>query len=147
MRFAAAIFTNLTRDHLDFHEDMETYFQAKRRLFEMLPARCSGSYQPGRSARFFTLVGVGGTPLTFALTRAADVTPGPLAVTLDGLSFDIRTPAGTVAIQSKLVGRPNVSNILAASATAVALGVPLEADCERRSRSAWCAGTLRSRLF
>ena len=38
MRFAAGVFTNLTRDHLDFHEDMETYFQAKRRLFEMLPA-------------------------------------------------------------------------------------------------------------
>src|SRR5213593_251273 len=37
MRFAAGVFTNLTRDHLDFHEDMEAYFQAKRRLFEMLP--------------------------------------------------------------------------------------------------------------
>ena len=35
--FAAGVFTNLTRDHLDFHADMETYFQAKRRLFEMLP--------------------------------------------------------------------------------------------------------------
>ena len=38
MRFAAAIFTNLTRDHLDFHGDMQQYFAAKRRLFEMLPA-------------------------------------------------------------------------------------------------------------
>ena len=42
MRFAAGIFTNLTRDHLDFHEDMETYFQAKRRLFEMLPDDAPG---------------------------------------------------------------------------------------------------------
>src|SRR5262249_19797630 len=38
IRFAAGVFTNLTRDHLDFHPDMEAYFQAKRRLFEMLPA-------------------------------------------------------------------------------------------------------------
>jgi UDP-N-acetylmuramyl tripeptide synthase len=38
LRFAAAVFTNLTRDHLDFHADMEAYFAAKRRLFEMLPA-------------------------------------------------------------------------------------------------------------
>src|SRR6185312_5160567 len=38
VRFAAAIFTNLTRDHLDFHRDMQQYFEAKRRLFEMLPA-------------------------------------------------------------------------------------------------------------
>ena len=126
MQFAAAIFTNLTRDHLDFHEDMETYFQAKRRLFEMLPASAPAVINLD-DPRGSSLVGVGGTPLTFALTRAADVTPGPLAVTLGGLSFDIRTPAGTVAIQSKLVGRPNVSNILAASAAAVALGVPLEA--------------------
>ena len=37
MTFAAGVFTNLTRDHLDFHADMEAYFQAKRRLFEMLP--------------------------------------------------------------------------------------------------------------
>jgi UDP-N-acetylmuramoyl-L-alanyl-D-glutamate--2,6-diaminopimelate ligase len=43
MRFAAGIFTNLTRDHLDFHEDMESYFAAKRRLFEMLPADAPAS--------------------------------------------------------------------------------------------------------
>ena len=42
MRFAAGVFTNLTRDHLDFHEDMEAYFAAKRRLFEMLPADAPG---------------------------------------------------------------------------------------------------------
>ena len=51
MRFAAGIFTNLTRDHLDFHEDMETYFLAKRRLFEMLPDDAPGCHQPRRSAR------------------------------------------------------------------------------------------------
>ena len=42
MRFAAGVFTNLTRDHLDFHGDMESYFAAKRRLFEMLPRRRAG---------------------------------------------------------------------------------------------------------
>ena len=41
IHFAAGVFTNLTRDHLDFHEDMEDYFAAKRRLFEMLPAGCA----------------------------------------------------------------------------------------------------------
>ena len=39
LRFAAGVFTNLTRDHLDFHRDMEDYFQVKRRLFELLPRR------------------------------------------------------------------------------------------------------------
>ena len=51
MRFAAGVFTNLTRDHLDFHADMEAYFQAKRRLFEMLPRGRAEPDQPRRSAR------------------------------------------------------------------------------------------------
>jgi UDP-N-acetylmuramoyl-L-alanyl-D-glutamate--2,6-diaminopimelate ligase len=126
MRFAAGIFTNLTRDHLDFHADMETYFQAKRRLFEMLPPGSPGIINLD-DPRGASLLDVCGTVMTFAIGRAADVTPGPLEFTLNGLSFDLRTPRGTVRIQSHLVGRPNVSNILAAAATAVALGLPLEA--------------------
>ncbi len=50
LEFAAGVFTNLTRDHLDFHVNMEGYFAAKRRLFEMLPPRRPGGHQPGRSA-------------------------------------------------------------------------------------------------
>jgi UDP-N-acetylmuramoyl-L-alanyl-D-glutamate--2,6-diaminopimelate ligase len=126
MRFAAAVFTNLTRDHLDFHEDMETYFQAKRRLFEMLPADAPGVINLD-DPRGPSLLEVPQRTITFALTRPADVTPGPLNFTLDGLSFEVRTPRGTVAIDSKLVGRPNASNILGAVAAAVALDVPLGA--------------------
>jgi UDP-N-acetylmuramoyl-L-alanyl-D-glutamate--2,6-diaminopimelate ligase len=126
MRFAAGIFTNLTRDHLDFHEDMETYFQAKRRLFEMLPPDAPGVINVD-DPRGPSLLDAGGAPVTFAIGRPADVTPGPLDITLDGLAFEIRTPKGAVSIQSRLVGRPNVYNILAAAATAMALGVPLDA--------------------
>ena len=50
-RFAAGVFTNLTRDHLDYHGDMESYFSAKKRLFEMLPAGRAERHQPGRPAR------------------------------------------------------------------------------------------------
>ncbi|MBA3270851.1 MAG: UDP-N-acetylmuramoyl-L-alanyl-D-glutamate--2,6-diaminopimelate ligase [Acidobacteria bacterium] len=126
VRFAAGIFTNLTRDHLDFHEDMETYFQAKRRLFEMLPADAPGVINLD-DPRGASLIDVCRVPVTFALTRPADVTPGPLEYTLSGLAFEIRTPRGPVQVQSKLVGRPHVSNILAAAATATAMGVPLDA--------------------
>ena len=126
MRFAAAIFTNLTRDHLDFHEDMETYFLAKRRLFEMLPREAPGVINLD-DPRGPSLVEICGRPVTFALTRPADVTPGPLAITLEGLTFDIHTPSGVVPVKSKLVGRPNVSNILAAAATGVAMDLPLDA--------------------
>jgi UDP-N-acetylmuramoyl-L-alanyl-D-glutamate--2,6-diaminopimelate ligase len=129
MRFAAGIFTNLTRDHLDFHEDMENYFRAKRRLFEMLPDDAPGIINLD-DPRGASLVDVSTRAMTFAITKPADVTPGPLEFTLSGLSFDLRTPRGSVRIESQLVGRPNVSNILAAAATAVALGVPLEAIAE-----------------
>ena len=129
MRFAAGIFTNLTRDHLDFHEDMENYFQAKRRLFEMLPDDAPGIINLD-DPRGASLVDVSTRAMTFAITKPADVTPGPLEFTLSGLSFDLRTPRGSVRIESQLVGRPNVSNILAAAATAEALGVPLEAVAE-----------------
>jgi UDP-N-acetylmuramoyl-L-alanyl-D-glutamate--2,6-diaminopimelate ligase len=126
MRFAAGIFTNLTRDHLDFHEDMEQYFLAKRRLFELLPDEAPGVINID-DPRGPSLVETCQRPITFGISKPADVTPGPLEITLAGLTFDIRTPRGTIKISSTLVGRPNVYNILAAAATATALDVPLDA--------------------
>jgi len=121
--FAAGIFTNLTRDHLDFHADMDDYFRAKRRLFEMLP-RDAPSLINLDDPRGASLVEAGGRPLTYAINRQADVMPGPLSFSLGGLSFDVRTPGGTLHVTSKLVGRPNVYNILAAVSAATALDVP-----------------------
>ncbi|MDP2321451.1 MAG: UDP-N-acetylmuramoyl-L-alanyl-D-glutamate--2,6-diaminopimelate ligase [Acidobacteriota bacterium] len=126
MQFAAAVFSNLTRDHLDFHEDMEAYFAAKRRLFEMLPRDAPGVINLD-DPRGTSLVEICGRPVTYAITAPADVRPGPVAMTLTGLRFDVTTPKGTVHIQSKLVGRPNVYNILAATATALSLDVPIDA--------------------
>jgi UDP-N-acetylmuramoyl-L-alanyl-D-glutamate--2,6-diaminopimelate ligase len=126
IRFAAGVFTNLTRDHLDFHADMEDYFAAKRRLFELLPADAPAAINLD-DPRGAALVDVARRPVTYAIHKPADVTPGPLSFTLEGLSFDVRAPQGTVSVRSKLVGRPNVYNILAAVATTAALGVPLPA--------------------
>jgi len=126
IRFAAGIFTNLTRDHLDFHADMEDYFASKRRLFEMLPEGAPAVINlddPRGAALAETTKGA----LTYAINRPADVSPGPLAYSLDGLTFDVRMPQGVVKCRSRLVGRPNVYNILAASGTAAVLGVPLDA--------------------
>ena len=126
VRFAAGVFTNLTRDHLDFHADMEDYFRAKRRLFELLPAEAPSliNLDDPRGAALAASVA---KPVTYAVNRPADVVPGPLSFSLEGLSFDIRTPRGRLHVRSSLVGRPNVYNILAAVATTTALDVPLEA--------------------
>jgi len=126
IHFAAGVFTNLTRDHLDFHHDMESYFAAKRRLFELLPAEAPGVINVD-DPRGASLVDVAQRPVTYAVNRDADVTPGPLSFGLDGLTFDARTPQGVAHVESKLVGKPNVYNILAAVATAAALGVGIDA--------------------
>ena len=124
--FAAAVFTNLTRDHLDYHGDMESYFSAKRRLFDMLPPGAPSVINLD-DPRGDSLRKVVSVPLTYAINKAADVTPGPLSLTFDGLEFDVRTPKGGVHVKSPLVGRPNVSNILATVAVATALDVPSSA--------------------
>jgi UDP-N-acetylmuramoyl-L-alanyl-D-glutamate--2,6-diaminopimelate ligase len=126
IRFAAGVFTNLTRDHLDFHGGMEDYFAAKRRLFEMLP-RDAPAVINADDPRAPALVEVSGRPVTYGLSRPADVSTGPLSYSLDGLRFEVRTPQGSVRVRSRLVGRPNVYNILAATATTASLGVPIAA--------------------
>jgi UDP-N-acetylmuramoyl-L-alanyl-D-glutamate--2,6-diaminopimelate ligase len=78
MTFAAGVFTNLTRDHLDFHADMEAYFQAKRRLFEMLPPGAPGLINAD-DPRSGALTQIAGRPVTYGINRPADIAPGPLS--------------------------------------------------------------------
>ena len=126
IRFAAGIFTNLTRDHLDFHADMEDYFAAKRRLFDMLPADAPAVINLD-DPRGASLVDIVRRPVTYGLTRAAQLSPSALSYSLEGLQFDIRSPRGPIRVRTKLVGRPNVYNILAAVAVTSALEVPTAA--------------------
>jgi UDP-N-acetylmuramoyl-L-alanyl-D-glutamate--2,6-diaminopimelate ligase len=126
LHFAAAVFTNLTRDHLDFHRDMEAYFVAKRRLAELLPETgiAVTNLDDPRGRDF---AAAAHRPVTYAIDAAADVRPGPMTFSIEGLRFDVRTPRGTLRLTSPLVGRPNAYNILAAAATAMALDVPFSA--------------------
>src|SRR5580693_3809771 len=128
VHFAAAVFTNLTQDHLDFHETMEDYFQAKRRLF--LPAG-------GTEAPRIAVVNLDDPygrrladeiehPVTFAIDADADFRARELRVELAGSRFELDTPAGSHSIALPLAGRFNVSNALAALAVTHTLGVELE---------------------
>ena len=125
-KFAAGIFTNLTREHLDYHQGMESYFAAKRRLFEMLPPGAPGVINLD-DPRGEAMTKAASHPVTYAINKTADVMPGPLAFTWHGLEFDIKTARGAVHVRSNLIGRPNVSNILAAVSTAIELDVPIAA--------------------
>lgn len=128
-RFAAAVFTNLTQDHLDFHATMEDYFQAKRRLF--LPA--DGSPPPGVSAVNLDdpygrrLAGELPDAVTFAIDgRGADYRASDLRTDLSGSRFGLHTPEGERQVHLPSAGRFNVSNALGALATCHALGARLD---------------------
>jgi UDP-N-acetylmuramoyl-L-alanyl-D-glutamate--2,6-diaminopimelate ligase len=123
--FAVAIFTNLTRDHLDYHKTFEDYFAAKRRLFEGTGAAAPGVAVVNHDDEYGRkLVGLATRTLTYGLESGADVTTRRPDISLSGIEFTAETPAGKIEIRSKLVGRPNVYNILAAVSAGVALGLP-----------------------
>ncbi len=126
LRFAVGVFTNLTRDHLDYHGDMESYFAAKRRLFELLgPGGTAVVNLDDRNGS--ALIGLAGRSLTYAIDRPADLYPVGLTHSLRGIAFETVSPAGPIRVRSRLVGRVNVYNVLAAIGAAVAAGLPVDA--------------------
>jgi UDP-N-acetylmuramoyl-L-alanyl-D-glutamate--2,6-diaminopimelate ligase len=124
IHFAAAIFTNLTQDHLDFHGTMEDYYAAKRRLFE--PGRAQHSVvnidDPYGARLAAELPGA----VTFAVDREADYRGTGLRTDLMGSHFTAHCPDGQIELSSPLPGRFNVYNVLGALAAVRAVGVPLD---------------------
>ncbi len=128
----AAVFTNLSRDHLDFHGDMASYERAKRRLFEGAGAAPpSFGVINADDAAGRRLLELGGfEPLSFALDRDADVTAAEVEAGFEGLAFELRTPQGSARLRSPLIGDFNVRNLLAAAAASLACGVELSTVVE-----------------
>jgi UDP-N-acetylmuramoyl-L-alanyl-D-glutamate--2,6-diaminopimelate ligase len=126
--FRAAAFTNLTQDHLDFHETMEAYFQAKLLLFSGLAPGAVAVVNRDDARAADIISSTRAQVVTFGFSQQADVRPeGPMRHGLGGLTFTASTPAGAVTIASPLVGRYNSSNILTAIGMGIALGFSREA--------------------
>jgi UDP-N-acetylmuramoyl-L-alanyl-D-glutamate--2,6-diaminopimelate ligase len=120
--FAVAIFTNLTRDHLDYHKTFEDYFAAKRRLFEGTGAAAPAVGVINRDDEYGRkLVGLATRTLTYGLEPGADITTRKPVLSISGIECTVETPIGKIGVRSKLVGRINVYNILAAVGAGVAL--------------------------
>jgi UDP-N-acetylmuramoyl-L-alanyl-D-glutamate--2,6-diaminopimelate ligase len=125
--FAVAVFTNLTRDHLDFHGDMDTYFAAKRILFDTLLRTDGHAIVNVEDDRGPELIHASrGKVWTYAVDRAADLHAEGVALSLEGTAFRVRTPMGVFDVTTPLLGRFNVANVLAAFGASLALGVPPE---------------------
>jgi len=123
-RFDAAVFLNLSRDHLDFHEEMEAYFEAKRLLFSMVkPSGAAVIHLGDPFGRRLAESLEGGRKITFALGAEADVTAeADLTPTGTVLHISDRISGTEYYVTSPLLGRPNAENLLAAAATGSALG-------------------------
>jgi UDP-N-acetylmuramyl-tripeptide synthetase len=124
---AVAVFTNLTRDHLDYHGTMENYFDAKLSLFDGRtggrPAISVVNLDDEYGVRLAReLRGAGGRVVTYAIRAAADVTARGVEFSLGGNRFELLTPEGSRRLRSSLVGQPHVYNVLAAAGCAFALG-------------------------
>ena len=120
LEFDAVVFTNLTRDHLDYHGTMEAYLQAKARLLDYLKPGATAVVNA--DAPEWAALKINSTALTFALRAAADIRAEDVRYTPRGSEWSLVTPRGSGEVTLPLIGDVNVENALAAAAAAFALG-------------------------
>lgn len=129
--FNTAIFTNLSRDHLDYHNTMEEYFQAKSILFrelhlgrkEQIPVAVINADDPkGEELKALTKT----ETLTYGLLEDAQVKAKNISTDKEGIRATLAAPSGEIEIGSGLIGEVNIYNILAAASAALSMGIGLE---------------------
>ena len=125
VRFAAAVFTNLSREHFDFHKNFEEYFAAKRILFDQIDrSRQTAVVNLDDEYGRRLIEDLGKSTLTFGRSTQADVHPaGDFSISVDGLRGTVVTPRGNVRVESALLGLPNLYNWLGAIGAALLVGM------------------------
>ena len=125
IQFRAAAFTNLTRDHLDFHGDFTAYLDAKSLLFSNLSGDSTSVINGDDPASgHIRSVSRGGKILTFGFGEGNDLRPESLEMNASGSRFEIRSPFGAIPVNLSLPGRFNVMNALTAAGIALGCGIP-----------------------
>ncbi len=126
LQFAAAVFTNLTRDHLDYHQTLESYFEVKSRLFTgatgSAPRAAVINLDDPYGERLTGMIPAGVKLVTFGENPRAMVRAEQVVLGFKNSTFRLVWPDGTMAVDSPLIGRYNVSNLLAAVAAAWSQG-------------------------
>lgn len=132
-RFDAGVFTNLTRDHLDYHLDMESYLASKMLLFSrhlspdgIKPRRMAAVNMDDQYGA--VIAAASACPvISYGLGPEAQVTASELSFSMEGISGILATPRGNTRFTSPMPGRFNLYNILAAAAVGIAMDIPLPA--------------------
>jgi UDP-N-acetylmuramoyl-L-alanyl-D-glutamate--2,6-diaminopimelate ligase len=128
LHFRTAVFTNLTRDHLDFHGTMEDYLAAKRMLFEGVGAPPPSVAVLNRDDETIQKLALGpGTEIYwYGLGPDAALRARHVATGFDGLRFEVQFGKARFPVESPLIGKINIYNILAASGAALSYGIPAD---------------------
>ncbi|HSY54328.1 MAG TPA: UDP-N-acetylmuramoyl-L-alanyl-D-glutamate--2,6-diaminopimelate ligase [Opitutaceae bacterium] len=126
LQFAAVIFTNLTRDHLDYHKTLDAYFAVKTRLFTgaigPVPRLAIVNLDDPLGSELVAKIPAAARPVTFGENPRADVRAENVSLNFKNTTFRLVWPGGAMEVDSPFIGRYNVSNVLAAVATGWALG-------------------------
>ena len=124
VQFDLAVFTNLSRDHLDYHGSMDAYMAAKRRLFTDYNPRFAviNSDDPAGKS-LLNECRPGCQVLTYGTNGSSELRAGVLSMDSKGMTLDIRSPWGNGTIQTPLLGRFNVYNLMAAAGSLALLGM------------------------
>jgi UDP-N-acetylmuramoyl-L-alanyl-D-glutamate--2,6-diaminopimelate ligase len=145
--FDLAVFTNLSRDHLDYHPDMEDYFAAKARLFQELLSR---SDKPARFAiinkddEYGRRLSASGAVMWTYGSKDADFTYKVTEQNFSGTTFTLQTPQGECEIRLPMAGVHNVQNATAALAAGLAAGAQLETCVKALEKFAGVSGRLEA---
>jgi len=127
IRFAAGVFTNLTRDHLDYHRTHEEYLDAKGRLFRSLAPKAVAALNADDPAASIYAGETAGHVVLYGLQKPAEITAEIESGSFGGTNLRLRFGSETIPVHSKLIGTHNVYNILAAAATCWKMGYDLDA--------------------
>ena len=144
VEFDVALFTNLTRDHLDYHRTMDAYGAAKARLFDWPTLKCAViNVDDPFGATLVERCNARGVRVITYGRSTGDVTTRSLTVGVDGISGTVSTPWGTADFSSPLVGAFNVSNLLGVLGVLLASDVPLERAITQIARFESIAGRMQ----
>lgn len=151
VEFDVGVFTNLTQDHLNYHGTVENYREAKLRLFRMLgcsnakPSAYAVINMDDASAGYFReACGDRARVVHYGLDPQADVSARDLEITSQGSSFLLKAPQGHPTVSLQLAGKFNVYNALAATATCLAEGVPMDAILRALAQTPGVAGRMEA---
>ncbi|MGA1868301.1 MAG: UDP-N-acetylmuramoyl-L-alanyl-D-glutamate--2,6-diaminopimelate ligase [bacterium] len=143
-QFNCAIFTNISRDHIDFHQDFSHYGRSKARLFEIL----NESAKENKAAIInkddiyadMMMKEFRGRTICFAIKKSAEITADEIKCGAEGLRFRVNTPWGSFVVHSPLLGYYNIYNILSAVGAALSQGIKIDNIIEGIERMRGAAG-------